>query len=69
MQDIAGRRIKGLHLIVSGTDTACPSAKRSSQEVNTGGGRCHNLKNGKEAKEEGKSYAEESPAGCVEDGK
>ena len=27
----AGRGIKGLHLIVSKTDTGCPSAKRSKQ--------------------------------------
>ena len=31
----------------------------------TGGGRCHNLKNGKEASED----TEESPAGCAVEGK
>ena len=30
-----------------------------------GGGRCHNLKNGKEARED----TEESPAGCTGEGK
>ena len=36
-----------------------------SKETNGGGGRCHNLKNGKEATED----TEESPAGCAEEGK